>query len=136
MALAEESIGAILDTSFFIAREQRRPLGPLTLPTGLAVSVVTLGELRLAVFNATVKGKQAQCLDTLEQALKVRPVGIDENVAFQWAVLRSAARSESQSRVNDLWIAATALVLQVPVITQDDGFLRLEKIGGPKVIRV
>lgn len=48
----------------------------------------------------------------------------------------SAARSLSQARVNDLWIAATALALQVPVITQDDGFLRLEKVGGPKVIRV
>ena len=136
MALVEESIGAILDTSFFIAREQRRPLNAILLPKVLAVSVVTLAELRLAVFNASDSGKQARCLDTLKQAMKIRPIGIDENVAFQWAALRSAARSGSQSRVKDLWIAATALVLQVPVVTQDDGFLRLEKVGGPKVIRV
>jgi predicted nucleic acid-binding protein len=50
MALAD-SIGAILDTSFFIAREQRRPLGQVALPRGLAVSVVTLAELRVAVLN-------------------------------------------------------------------------------------
>ena len=134
--MAEGSIGAILDTSYFIAQEQKRSLAPLSLPGTLAVSVVTLGELRLAVFNEEDHTRQAIRLATLERALRIRPIGIDENIAFQWAVLRSAARSGSQSRVNDLWIAATALALQVPVITQDDGFLRLEKVGGPKVIRV
>jgi len=66
----------------------------------------------------------------------VQTVPIDETIAFQWAVLRSATRSLSQSRINDLWIAAIALALQVPVVTQDDGFARLAEVGGPKVIRI
>ena len=131
-----EQIGAILDTSFFIAREQSRPRATVQLPSGLALSVVTLAELRLAVLNEGDRARQATRLATLELALRVRPVGIDEAVAFQWAVLRSAARSLSQSRVNDLWIAATALALQVPVVTQDAGFRSLEKVGGPGVIMV
>ena len=131
-----DDVGAIVDTSVFIAQEQRRSLSAALLPASMAVSVVTLGELRLAVLNEDDKRNQALRLRTLEKALRIRPIAIDETIAFQWAVLRSAARSLSQARVNDLWIAATALALQVPVITQDDGFLRLEKVGGPQVIRV
>jgi len=66
----------------------------------------------------------------------VHPVPIDETVAYHWATLRSAARSLSQSRINDLWIAATALALHVPVITQDTGFVRLAAVGGPSVVLV
>ena len=46
------------------------------------------------------------------------------------------ARSLSQSRINDLWIAASALALGVPVITQDVSFVRLAAVGGPPVISV
>jgi len=131
-----ESIGAVVDTSVFVALEQRRPIRRVELPPVRAISVVTLAELRLAVFNSTDPFEQAVRLQTLEKALRVHPVPIDEVIAFQWAVLRSAARSLSQSRINDLWIAATAMALRVPVITQDDGFARLAEVGGPTVIRV
>ena len=131
-----DEIGAILDTSFFIAGERDRPIDLAAVPKRPAVSVVTLAELRLAVLNNSDPPRHAAYLGTLERALRVRAIGIDENVAFQWAVLRSAARSLSSSRINDLWIAATALTLQIPVVTQDQGFLRLEAVGGPKVIIV
>ena len=130
-----EVIGCILDTSFFVAAEQRRPRKSAALPDGRwVVSVVTLAELRLAVLNETNLQQKALRLRTLEKATRASAVGIDENVAFQWAVLRSAARSSGQSRVNDLWIAATALALGVPVVTQDAGFQRLAEVGGPSVI--
>jgi len=129
-------IGGILDTSYFVGYEQGRLTNPEVLPPVLAVSVVTLAELRLAVLNARDTVEQARRLMTLELAVKSQAVPIDEVIAFQWAVLRSAARSLSQSRINDLWIAATAMALRVPVITQDDGFARLAEVGGPKVIRI
>jgi len=106
------------------------------MPPVRAISVVTLAELRLAVLNAPDTFTQAIRLQTLERAVKVQAVPIDETIAFQWAVLRSAARCLSQSRINDLWIAATALALRVPVVTQDDGFARLAEVGGPRVIRI
>jgi predicted nucleic acid-binding protein len=40
----------LLDTSIFIARESGRGLGPL--PSRVAVSVVTIGELQLGVLSA------------------------------------------------------------------------------------
>ena len=131
-----ESVGGIIDTSIFIGLEQGRPMRSTSLTGGWAVSVVTLAELRLAVLNARDTADAAMHLLTLEKAERRRSIPIDETIAFHWAVLRSAARSLSQSRANDLWIAATALALRVPVITQDEGFARLEQVGGPQVILV
>jgi len=137
MALADpDPIGAIFDTSILVAQEQGRPLRAVRLPSSPAISVVTLAELRLAVFNAVDTTAQAFRLQTLERALKVRAIPIDETIAFNWTVLRSAARSLSQGRINDLWIAATAMALQVPVVTQDEGFCRLAEVGGPEAILV
>jgi len=38
--------------------------------------------------------------------------------------------------VNDMWIAATAMANQLPIVTQDDDFDALADLGGPVVIRV
>jgi len=133
---AAESIDALADTSVFVAAEQGRSLAADCLPSLLGISVVTLAELRLAVLNAPSPNIVALRLATLEKALTVQAVGIDERIAACWALLRSAARSESQSHVNDLWIAATALSLQVPVVTQDEGFLRLKKVSDLEVILI
>lgn len=38
--------------------------------------------------------------------------------------------------VNDMWIATTALVLDVPVVTQDDDFDALSHVSDLRVIRV
>jgi len=51
------------------------------------------------------------------------PVPIDEAVVDAWARLRVTLRSSKQRMlVNDSWIAATAMALGVPVVTQDDDF--------------
>ena len=131
-----DQIGALLDTSILIAQETGRPLRVADIPDGPVISVVTLAELRLAILNAGDTPTQARCLQTLERALRVQAIPIDETIAFNWAVLRSAARSLSQSRINDLWIAATAMALRVPVVTQDEGFVRLSQVGGPEAILI
>jgi hypothetical protein len=70
---------AILDTSVFIAREVDRPLGPL--PEEVAVSVVTLSELRHGVPAARDHRDRARRLATLEAArLVAAPLPIDERV--------------------------------------------------------
>lgn len=51
-----------------------------------------------------------------------------------WARLRLLLRDTNQRMsVNDSWIAATALSLGVPVVTQDDDYV---DIAGLEVIRV
>ena len=119
----------LADTSVFIARETRRPIDIEAIPDRLAVSVITIGELRAGVLAATDTAIRDHRLDTLTAALSFEPVPIDAEVANAWARLRLALReADLRMPVNDSWIAATAMALGVPVVTQDDDFPRLAKL--------
>ena len=124
----------LADTSVFIARETRRPVLEGSLPEDIAVSVITIGELRAGVLAATDTPTRDRRLSTLQAALSLHPVPIDDAVASAWARLRIVLRDQSLSMpINDSWIAATAMALEVPVVTQDDDFPNVEELG---VIRV
>jgi len=58
---------AIADTSLFIALEQKRALAGAP-PQQIAVSVVTIGELRLGVLAAVDGPTRARRLETLSRA--------------------------------------------------------------------
>jgi hypothetical protein len=118
---------ALADTSVFIAREARRPVDVEAMPDRLAVSVVTIGELRAGVLAATDAITRDRRLDTLTAALALDPRPIDVEVASAWARLRIALRDAGlRMQVNDSWIAATAMALDVPIVTQDDDFPTLD----------
>lgn len=124
----------LADTSVFIARESGRPLDRDALPTEIGVSVVTIGELRAGVLAAVDVETRDRRLGTLTEALALQPVPVDERVAEAWATLRLRLRDSNQRMaVNDSWIAATALSLDVPVVTQDDDYV---EVAGLEVIRV
>lgn len=124
----------LADTSVFIARESGRPLRAEALPDRLAVSVVTIGELRAGVLAASDLATRDRRLATLTSALVLDPVPIDEEVANAWARLRVTLRDLGlRMGVNDSWIAATALALGVPVVTQDDDYV---EVPGLPVIHV
>ena len=113
----------------FIARESGRSLDVEALPDELAVSIITIGELRAGVLAASSVEVRDRRLGTLTAALQLDPVPVDEAVAAQWARLRVLLRDSGQRMpVNDSWIAATALALGVPVVTQDDDFPELEDL--------
>ena len=80
---------AIADTSLFIALEQKRALAG-TPPLRIAVSVVTIGELRLGVLAAIDGPARARRLETLSRAEALEPLPIDPQVAHAWATLRLA----------------------------------------------
>ena len=124
----------LADTSVFIARESGRPLDARALPDELAVSVITIGELRAGVLAAGDVDTRDRRLATLTAALELDPVPVDESVAAEWARLRVLLRNSGQRMpVNDSWIAATALALGVTVVTQDDGFLDLDGLHVTRV---
>jgi len=124
----------LADTSVFIARESGRALDDFSMPDELAVSIVTVGELRAGVLAANDVRVRARRLATLTAALELDPVPVDDDVAAQWAKLRVLLRDmERRMPVNDSWIAATAMALQVPVVAQDDDYIELD---GLSVIRV
>ena len=124
----------LADTSVFIAREAGHPIQQQSIPEELAVSVITIGELRAGVLAATDTATRDRRLSTLAAALALRPMPIDDDVAAAWARLRLTLRDEGlRMPVNDSWIAATAMAHDVAIVTQDDDFPSLDLF---RVIRV
>jgi predicted nucleic acid-binding protein len=124
----------IADTSVFIARESGRPLAETDLPDELAISVITVGELRSGVLAAVDVETRDRRLATLSEALALDPLPVDQAVAEAWARLRVLLRDmQKQIAVNDSWIAATAMSLRVPVGTQDEDYVA---VPGLKIVRV
>ena len=114
----------LADTSIFIASETGRTLDPDALPDEIAVSIVTVGELRAGVLAAADVETRDRRLGTLLRALELQPLPVDEAVAEAWARLRIALRDHGlRMPVNDSWIAATAVALGVPVVTQDSDYV-------------
>ena len=127
----------LLDTSVFIANESGRPLDSGRLPLEAAISTVTVAELQVGVLAASDLNTRARRLATLESVADIELLPIDASVAASWALLRvHVAETGRRLNVNDLWIAATALANEVPVVTQDDDFKPIEGAGGLIVIRV
>jgi predicted nucleic acid-binding protein len=114
---------AVLDTSVFVAIEQGRPLAR-RLPDEVAVSIVTLAELETGVLVAVDDDVRAQRMQTL-LSVRERAAGLpaDQRVASAYARLAAAAlRAGKRPRVQDAWIAATAMVHDSEVWTQDRDF--------------
>ncbi len=124
----------IADTSVFIAREADRDIRFEEVPDELAVSVITIGELRAGVLSATEVSTRDRRLATLAEALRLEPLPIDEAVAEAWSRLRVNLRDAGlRMPVNDSWVAATALSLKLPIVTQDEDFVDVSTL---EVIRV
>lgn len=124
----------LADTSVFIARESGRELDLGALPDELAVSIITIGELRAGVLVAETVEARDRRLGTLTAALQLDPLPIDDAVAAAWARLRVLLRNSGQRMaVNDSWIAATALALGVPVVTQDTDFPEIEGLSVTRI---
>lgn len=111
----------LADTSVFIGLEQSRieAVGSAEM----AISTVTVGELKLGVLAATDSHERAERLRTLEQATALEPIAIDSTVADAWAELRVMLRDNGRKLPgNDSWIAATAIAHDLTLATQDEDY--------------
>jgi predicted nucleic acid-binding protein len=127
-------VRALLDTSFFVATESGRPLGEMSGVTETAVSVITLAELSIGVLMADddVRADRVATLSAVESTWD--PLPVDAEVARTFARIVADLRAR-QRRVPilDALIAATAVVEQIPIVTQDRDY---DAIPGVTVIRV
>lgn len=114
--------GYLADTSVFVAAEQRRPLG--RPPDGDArISVATLTERAAGVRTAAGDELRRLRRTTLERAQRFVALPYDELVAARLAdLLVAARRTQRRAWAMDAIIAATALVHDLDVWTQDDDF--------------
>ena len=116
----------LLDTSVFIARETGRALDEL--PARVAISVVSVGELQLGVLAAADPAIRARRAETLALARTADPLPVTEAVMDEWARLVDDCRRAGIQRavkLTDSLIAATAIVHGLPVVTQDDDYVRI-----------
>ena len=127
----------LLDTSVFIAVESGRPLRTEAIPDVAAISIVTKAELRAGVLVADDITTRDRRLMTLEGVARIAVFPVDDHVARAWAQMRAyLAASGRQVNANDMWIAATAVAQEVPLVTQDADFDALSGISGLTVIPV
>lgn len=120
--------GYLQDTSIFVAAEQGRPLA--RPPEGDArISVATLTEL--IVGGRLADGPMRTLRETtLLGARNFVALPYDESVAERLADLLARARDERRrAGAMDTIIAATALVHDLTVWTQDDDFEVLAKLA-------
>lgn len=121
--------GYLVDTSIFVASEQRRPHGPP--PSGDArISVATLTELGVGVRRADSEPLRLLRVATLARARRFVPLPYDEPVAERLADLLAAARAQGRrAGAMDAIIAATALAHDLAVWTQDADFTVLAQLA-------
>ena len=114
--------GYLVDTSIFIAAEQRRPL--TQAPAGEArISVATLTELGVGVRRAEGQSLIRLRQTTLARARRFIAMPYDEPVAERLAELLAAVRiHRRRAGAMDAIIGATAIVHDLIVWTQDDDF--------------
>jgi predicted nucleic acid-binding protein len=89
----------------------------------VAMSAISLGELHAGVEMARDDATRSARLGRLTALVATVPVlPIDASVAARYGELR---RASGRVPSNDLWIAATALVHDLTLITRDDGLASL-----------
>jgi predicted nucleic acid-binding protein len=125
---------ALLDTSFFVATESGRPLGGWGEVNQTDISVVTLAELTVGVLLADEdhRGDRLATLSAVESTWD--PLPVTAEVARVFARIVADLRSRKRHvPILDALVAATAIVEQIPVVTQDRYY---EAITGVEVILV
>ena len=125
---------ALLDTSFFVVTESGRPLGEMDGVTETEVSVVTIAEMTVGVLMASDADRPARVATLSAVESTWDPLPVDAEVARQFARIVAALRTDGRRiPILDALIAATALVEQIPVVTQDQDY---DAIQGVEVIQV
>ena len=109
----------MLDTDTCIYARKRPSGFKARLPLhDCAISVIVLGELEWGVAQSRRFEENRSALRTLLGAVQV--IDLDAEVARHYGQLRAHLRSIGQPiGPNDLWIAAHALALDVPLITHN-----------------
>ena len=121
--------GALVDTSVVIAGLESLQV---ELPATMAISVITLGELRAGVRLADDPAARA-ARQTRFNAVRdaFEPIPVDETVAEHYGDTLAAARSAGRSsKATDLLIIATAAATGRVLLTLDNRQAALAQVAG------
>jgi predicted nucleic acid-binding protein len=121
----------LLDTSVVIDLEA---IDPDLLPLECAVSAMTMAELAAGPHATTDSAERARRQDRLQRAeATFEPLPVDGDVARAYgrvyAAVTAAGRHARGRRTIDLFIAATAVAVRVPLFTRNpDDFAGLDQL--------
>lgn len=123
----------VADTSYFGARDRSvARIWPAEIvgrlrAAALGLSVITIAEIE---FGRRNDGWSRRRWLEADLALDEHPrLAIGERTAETCAWMKHAERRRGRAfSENDLWIAATAQTLKVPIVTCDKAFLRMESL--------
>jgi tRNA(fMet)-specific endonuclease VapC len=125
----------LLDSDFCIdwlrGTEYARKALASVLPSDVAVSAVTLGELLIGAYGARLAGKEAQRVDDFLKPIRILEFGRSE--AFHFAGIMSVLRKAGQPiGALDAMIAATAMTNKLAVVTRN--LKHFERVKDLKVL--
>lgn len=136
--LLDTNIIIIYSKSNQLSREIEKDYQLFLRENNLAISIVTYAEINSLVHQLRIEGKRKGNLDQiLENLFKVDISSVDilkkyeEIDAFsqlKHKTLKSTFSTPRNMGKNDLWIAATASALGVPLVTTDKDFNHLKGI--------
>ncbi len=87
----------------------------------LYLPVVVLGELLYGAVNSAKPEKNLQDINKFQDHSIIMP--IDESIAMKYAKVRSSLKETGHPiPENDIWVAATCLELNVPLLSRDGHF--------------
>ena len=119
--------GALLDTSAVISG-----IGALEIEETVAISVITLGELRAGVALATdpeIRAARQGRLSAIREAFE--PIPVDEAVAERYGDILVSARKDGRiTKATDLLIIATASATGRRLYTRDSKQASLAQAAG------
>jgi predicted nucleic acid-binding protein len=129
--MASSLTAALLDTSVVIAGIERFA----TVPEEMAISTITLGELRAGVLLAgdpSERASRQRRLNAVRDAFE--PIHVDETVAERYGDVLAAARSAGRTtKATDLLIIATAAATGRLLLTLDASQAALARAVGVPV---
>jgi tRNA(fMet)-specific endonuclease VapC len=101
--------------------ELERYLGEFEPETVIYLSFQTLAELRLGALNRRWSATRQHTLQAFVDTLEV--VQCTDELCHRWAqVMHEARQAGRRLEAGDGWVAATALLLDVPLLTHDRDF--------------
>jgi predicted nucleic acid-binding protein len=117
------ALGALIDTGVWIALEKNElEISALNATArGLLAftSPIVVGEMKHGVERAFTPIQRKSRQDALDLIVRHPVIAIDSSIAIQWGVLSAqlAMQGATRRRSQDLWLAATAIVHQLCLIT-------------------
>ena len=117
----------MLDTDSCIYLINRRPgMTPQSALHDCCISAIVLGEIEYGILKSARPGANRERLQNFLSSVAVFDIGEEESIVY--AEIRLALEKQLIGR-NDMWIAAHALALELPLVTNNTGeFSRVPKL--------